>query len=48
VLLGTVADAINLKTALVVTALGPAVGVAVTLLLPSDRRARQTPVAEAA
>jgi MFS transporter, FSR family, fosmidomycin resistance protein len=43
VLLGAVADAIDLKTALIVTAIGPAAGVFVTLLLPGDRRVRRAP-----
>lgn len=38
VLLGGVADAIDLKTALVLAALAPAIGVVLCLLLPSPRR----------
>jgi FSR family fosmidomycin resistance protein-like MFS transporter len=40
VALGALADSIDLRTALIATAVAPAVGVLVTLLLPSDRQAR--------
>lgn len=48
VLLGAVADAVDLRTALIVTAIGPAVGAFLSLLLPGDRRARRVPVVAAA
>jgi FSR family fosmidomycin resistance protein-like MFS transporter len=41
VLLGAIADAIDLRTALIACAAGPAVGVVVTLLLPADHRSRR-------
>lgn len=40
VTLGAVADAVDLRTALLLTALGPALGVVLTLLLPPVRGAR--------
>ena len=48
VALGAIADAVDLRTALVVTAAGPAAGVLVTLLLPADHRLFRTPAAAAA
>jgi FSR family fosmidomycin resistance protein-like MFS transporter len=46
VALGAVADAIDLRTALIATAFGPAAGVIVALRLPADHRVRR-PVAAA-
>jgi FSR family fosmidomycin resistance protein-like MFS transporter len=40
VTLGAIADAIDLRTAVLLTAVGPAFGVVLTLLLPPSRRAR--------
>ena len=40
VALGAIADAVDLKTALIVTAFGPALGALVSLALPSDRLRR--------
>ena len=37
VALGAIADAVDLRTALIATAAGPALGVLVTMLLPADR-----------
>lgn len=48
VALGAIADAVDLRTALIVTAVGPALGVAVSLLLPADRALYKTPAAAAA
>jgi MFS transporter, FSR family, fosmidomycin resistance protein len=48
VILGAIADAVDLRTALVVTAAGPALGVLVSLLLPADHRLFRTPAAAAA
>jgi FSR family fosmidomycin resistance protein-like MFS transporter len=45
VALGAIADAVDLRTALIATAAGPALGVLVTLLLPSDHRALRPAVA---
>ncbi len=43
VALGAVADAVDLKTALIVCAIGPALGLFVTMLLPADRRLHRVP-----
>jgi FSR family fosmidomycin resistance protein-like MFS transporter len=48
VLLGAIADAVDLRTALIATAAGPALGVLGALLLPGDRLAHRTPVAAVA
>jgi FSR family fosmidomycin resistance protein-like MFS transporter len=48
VALGAVADAIDLKTALIVCATGPALGLFVTMLLPEDRRRYRVPATAAA
>jgi FSR family fosmidomycin resistance protein-like MFS transporter len=48
VILGAIADAVDLKTALIVTAGGPALGVLVSFLLPADHRLFRTPAAAAA
>lgn len=45
--LGAVADAVNLETAVLATAAGPAACIALTLLLPSSRRAREAKPAPA-
>ena len=47
VVLGAIADAVDLRTALIATAFGPAVGVLVTLMLPGDRRLHATPATAA-
>jgi MFS transporter, FSR family, fosmidomycin resistance protein len=47
VALGAIADAVDLRTALIATAIGPAVGVLVTLMLPGDRRLQATPATAA-
>jgi FSR family fosmidomycin resistance protein-like MFS transporter len=46
--LGAVADAVDLETAVLLTALGPAVCIALTLLLPSSHRPHPTEPAEPA
>ena len=49
VALGAIADAVDLRTALIATAAGPALGVLVTLLLPGDHGAlRPRPAVAAA
>ena len=45
--LGAVADAVDLKTAVLTTAVGPALCVALTLLLPSSRTVRSAEPAAA-
>ena len=47
VALGAIADAVDLRTALIATAAGPAVGVLVALMLPGDRRLHATPATAA-
>ena len=47
VALGAIADAVDLRTALIATAGGPAVGVLVALMLPGDRRLHATPATAA-
>jgi len=45
VLLGVVADAVNLRDALLVTAAAPALGALVALRLPRERSRRASPAA---
>ena len=47
VVLGAIADVVDLRTALIATAIGPALGVLVTLMLPGDRRIHGTPATAA-